>query len=79
MVMAHEKAHLRLLHWLDLIPAQLTVVLQWFSPAAWLMMRELRDVHEFRVDELVAGDDPAEYQMMLIRLSAPVCQSSPTV
>lgn len=67
MVVAHEKAHLRLLHWLDLIPAQLTVVLQWFSPAAWLMMRELRDVHEFRVDELVAGDDPAEYQMMLIR------------
>lgn len=31
MVVAHEKAHLQLLHWLDLIPAQLTVVLQWFS------------------------------------------------
>jgi len=67
MVVAHESAHLRLMHWLDLVPAQLTAIVQWFSPAAWLLMRELKDVHEFKVDEMVGGDDPAEYQMMLIR------------
>lgn len=67
MVTAHEEAHLRRLHWLDLIPAQLTVILQWFSPAAWLMMRELKTVHEFQADCEVAGDDPAAYQMMLLK------------
>lgn len=67
MVVAHEVTHLRHLHWLDLVVAQLTVVLQWFSPAAWLMMRELKTVHEFQVDREVAGDDPAAYQMMLLK------------
>lgn len=67
MVVAHEEAHLRRLHWLDLVVAQFTVVLQWFSPAAWLMMRELKTVHEFQVDREVAGDDPAAYQMMLLK------------
>lgn len=67
MVVAHEEAHLRRLHWLDLAVAQLTVVLQWFSPAAWLMMRELKTVHEFQADREVAADDPAAYQMMLLK------------
>lgn len=67
MVMAHEEAHLRQLHWLDLVAAQITVILQWFSPAAWLMMRELKTVHEFPADRAVAGDDPVAYQMMLLK------------
>lgn len=67
MVVAHEAAHLRRLHWLDLMAGQLTVVLQWFSPAAWLMMRELKTVHEFQADREVAADDPAAYQMMLLK------------
>lgn len=67
MVMAHEEAHLRQLHWLDLVAAQITVILQWFSPAAWLMMRELKTVHEFQADRAVAGDDPVAYQMMLLK------------
>lgn len=45
MVLAHERAHLRHLHWVDLLLAQVTVILQWFSPAAWLTMRELKSVH----------------------------------
>lgn len=67
MILAHERAHLRLCHWLDLIPAQLTAALQWFSPAAWLMMREVKDNHEFQVDRIVAGNEPAEYQLMLLK------------
>lgn len=67
MVMAHEEAHLRQLHWLDLVAAQITVILQWFSPAAWLMMRELKTVHEFQADRAVAGDDPVAYQIMLLK------------
>lgn len=67
MVIAHERTHLRLRHWLDLIPAQVTSVLQWFSPVAWLMVRDLRDVHEYEVDEIVAGENQADYQLMLLK------------
>ena len=69
MVTAHECAHLRLRHWLDLLPAQLTAIFQWFSPAAWLMMRELKDVHEYQVDSIVAGNNPAAYQIMLLKMT----------
>ena len=67
MVVAHEQAHLLRRHWLDLLAAQLTAILQWFSPAAWLMMRELKTVHEFQADSDAAGGDPAAYQMMLLK------------
>lgn len=70
LVLNHELEHKRLGHWFDLIPAQLTTVLQWYSPAAWLLMRELRDVHEFSVDQAVCVKDPVSYQMMLIKKTA---------
>ena len=70
MVIRHEDTHLRLLHWIDLIPARLTVILQWFSPAAWLLARELREVHEFEVDEIAANENVYEYQLMLIKKTA---------
>lgn len=70
MVLDHELAHLRMHHWLDLIPAWLTAVTQWFSPAAWLMMRELRDIHEYEVDARVSKSNPTAYQLMLIRKTA---------
>ena len=70
MVTNHEKTHLRLYHWLDLVPVQLSLIFQWFSPAAWLLRNELKKVHEFQVDKIAAGDHPAEYQFMLLRKTA---------
>ena len=70
MVIEHEEAHLRKWHWIDLIPARISIILQWFSPAAWLLARELREVHEFEVDEIAAGDKMYEYQLMLIKKTA---------
>lgn len=67
MVIEHEATHLRLLHWLDLIPAQITAILQWFSPAAWLMIKDLKDCHEFETDREMKCADRAGYQMMLIK------------
>lgn len=66
-VMAHERAHMRLGHWIDLVLAQVTLVAQWFSPAAWLLMRELRKVHEFQADEAAMTEGAADYQMMLLK------------
>lgn len=67
MVVEHEKVHLRCFHWVDLIIAQATAVIQWFSPAAWLMMNELKTVHEFQVDRVVGNGNPVAYQMMLLK------------
>ncbi len=68
-IMAHEKAHIRLRHSYDLIIAQLCIITQWFNPAAWLLYRELQNIHEYEADEAVisAGIDAKQYQLLLIK------------
>lgn len=68
-ILEHERCHLRLRHWVDLMFAQMVICLQWFNPAAWLMRDELRNVHEYQADEAVmkSGADIAGYQKMLIK------------
>ena len=46
----------------------------WYNPAAWLMRRELRTVHENQADEAVLrkGFDAAKYQQLLIEKAAGV-------
>lgn len=69
MIEAHELAHLRHRHWLDLALGQLVIIFNWFNPAAYLMMKELQDVHEFQADKDVvkSGINEREYQMLLLR------------
>jgi len=73
-IIAHENTHLALHHWIDIMVAQLVIVFNWFNPAAWLMLRELKNVHEYQADAAVArsGVDVKEYQLMLIRKASGV-------
>lgn len=68
-VTAHELAHIRCRHYLDLIVAQAVCVVLWYNPASWLMRDELKLIHEYQADAAVidSGADPKEYQMLLIR------------
>lgn len=68
MILAHEKAHIRLGHSWDLLLAQLCCIVQWFNPAAWLIKKELQAVHEYEADEamLNSGCNANEYQIKLI-------------
>lgn len=68
MVFAHESAHVRLLHWIDLSLAQITLCIQWFNPAAWMLRDCLKEVHEFQADENVLnkGINPRAYQLFLV-------------
>ncbi len=68
-IATHEMQHLRLSHWLDLVFAQIVVILQWYNPAAWLMREEFKTVHEYQADSAVleAGVDARCYQMLLIK------------
>ena len=68
-ILAHEREHLRCHHSADLFYMEAVCLLQWFNPAAWLLKRELRDVHEYEADEgvLNQGIDATQYQLLLVK------------
>ena len=68
-IITHEQAHIRLHHSADVMIAQLFCALQWFNPAAWMLKRDLLEVHEFEADAAVlgCGYDPTRYQICLLR------------
>ena len=67
-IVLHEKYHLNHNHWLDLVISQIVIIVNWFNPAAWLLMEELKSVHEFQADSAViaSGADARNYQMLLV-------------
>ena len=70
-ILIHELSHTQSHHSLDIALCNLLVVFQWFNPAAWLLKRELQEVHEFAADQTVleTGVDARQYQMLLIKKS----------
>ncbi|MBR3729184.1 MAG: M56 family metallopeptidase [Muribaculaceae bacterium] len=70
-ILVHEQAHIDLHHSLDVMFWSLVALFQWWNPAAWLLGRELRQVHEYEADMVVLnqGVDVKQYQLLLIRKS----------
>lgn len=70
-ILTHEHAHIRLGHSWDVALCNILIIFQWWNPAAWLLKRELQNVHEFEADEAVInrGVDAKQYQLLLIRKS----------
>lgn len=68
-ILIHEKAHIARRHSLDIMLCNMLLIFQWFNPAAWLLRRELQNIHEYEADEAViqSGADASEYQLLLIR------------
>jgi N-acetylmuramoyl-L-alanine amidase len=52
-VYLHELAHARQRHWLDLLLAEIFIVVFWFNPVVWLWKQSLRQVHEYLADDFV--------------------------
>ena len=67
-LLAHEQAHIKSYHSVDILLMELVVALQWFNPAVWLMRRDLRTVHEYEADEVVlaSGIDTHHYLSLLM-------------
>ena len=80
MILAHERAHIRLLHSWDLLFVQLCATVQWFNPAAWLLKRELEAIHEYEADSatLRQGFDAHQYQLRLFEAAVGVKFNSMT-
>ncbi|MBS1664322.1 MAG: hypothetical protein JST68_24970 [Bacteroidetes bacterium] len=73
-ILIHEKTHVSGRHTVDILLAELAVVLQWFNPFAWLYRREVENNLEFLTDEAVLLHREVErsaYQLSLLRVSAP--------
>jgi hypothetical protein len=70
-VLAHEQAHVRQGHTLDVLLAHLGTALFWPSPAAWLLRRAVLDNLEYLADvaTLRTGLDRRAYQYCLLQLS----------
>lgn len=70
-ILIHEQTHIGLGHSWDVLFIGLVTLFQWWNPAAWLIGRELRQVHEYEADEAVLnqGINAKQYQLLLIRKS----------
>ena len=67
-VLAHESEHVRLRHSLDVLVVRLVCCIVWFNPFAWLMLRELKAVHEYQADAAtVESVDRKNYFRLLFR------------
>jgi len=73
-ILLHEKIHIQQGHSLDILIAELVLVVQWFNPFAWLYRTELENNLEFLTDSSVLEHKEIEresYQMSLLKVSAP--------
>jgi hypothetical protein len=73
-ILVHEKVHVNEGHTVDILLAELAVVLQWFNPFVWWYRREVENNLEFLTDRSVLDHPDIErsaYQLSLLRVSAP--------
>lgn len=73
-ILLHEKIHIQQGHSLDILLAELVLVLQWFNPFAWFYRTEVENNLEFLTDDAVLGHKEIEissYQMSLLKVLAP--------
>lgn len=68
-ILPHEKAHIRLNHFYDLLLLELVKVFHWFNPAIYGLIRNMKEIHEFQADEytLHSGIDATQYQLLIIQ------------
>ncbi len=68
-IMAHERAHIRKRHSLDVLLVDTLTALQWFNPAIWMLRQDLRAIHEYEADAAVLsqGINMRQYLYLLVQ------------
>ncbi len=68
-IIIHESAHCNALHSLDIIIAEIVIILQWFNPFAWFVKKQLKEIHEYEADQAVlhSGTNIKKYQQLIIK------------
>lgn len=66
-IINHERVHIRELHSIDIILAELSSIINWFNPIVYLYKKEIMQIHEFIADEEAAKhmECKSQYAMLL--------------
>lgn len=75
-ILAHEKQHGHLLHFIDLLFVNLVKIVFWFHPFIYILEKRLLMVHEYQADQVI-GTQPSDYGQFLIEQS--LLQAAPTL
>lgn len=70
-ILAHEREHILLNHFLDLALLEALKIAHWFNPFIYWLIRDMKEVHEFQADEntINSGIDAKQYQLLIIQKS----------
>ena len=68
-VLAHEMAHVKSRHSIEVLLVDVISIFQWFNPAMWMLRSDLKEIHEYEADDaaLCSGINLKDYQYLLIR------------
>jgi len=71
-IISHEKVHAIQKHSLDILFAELLIIIQWANPLSYLLKRSIRENHEFLADRgvLMENTDLEKYKLLLIQNSS---------
>lgn len=67
-ILAHEKQHGHLLHFVDLLFVNIVKIVFWFNPLIYILEKRLLMVHEYQADQVI-GSQPEHYGQFLIEQS----------
>jgi hypothetical protein len=68
----HEIAHVKQYHTLDLMLFEIASIVFWFNPLMGYLRKSIRDIHEYIVDERIAGQGESKkaYASLLLNLAS---------
>lgn len=66
-IIRHELGHARKLHSLDLLFFFILSIFSWWLPSIWLMIKELKAIHEYEADEFALGLSDQTYAKTLVQ------------
>ena len=68
-IMRHEMSHIAHHHSLDILFAEVMMILQWFNPFIYLYKKELQSLHEYQADRdvVATGVDKKNYMMLILQ------------
>lgn len=67
-ILQHEKHHVKLLHSVDRLIAEIILSISWINPVAWMYRKSIITNHEYQADNKVIsyGTDKASYQLSIL-------------
>ncbi|MFK7811660.1 MAG: M56 family metallopeptidase, partial [Maribacter sp.] len=72
-ILNHEKVHAKSRHSLDLLIAELAIIILWFNPIIWFYRKEIEKNCEFQTDTILLESrlvEPQNYQLSLLEIAS---------